>query len=44
MNFHIDVPAFLSTLPIMGKGMLGILLVTGIIIVSVMVVSKLFNK
>ncbi len=37
MNFAIDVNAFLATLPIMGKGMLGIFVVT-IIIIAVMLI------
>lgn len=42
MNF--DIEAFLSTLPVMGKGMLGIFLVTGIIILSMYILSKLTGK
>lgn len=39
--------AFLSTLPIMGKGMAGILIVTAVIILSVYVlnaISKVIDK
>lgn len=43
MNYN----AFLSTLPIMGKGMAGILIVTAVIILSVYVlnaISKVIDK
>ncbi len=36
MNFHIDFPAFLKTLPVMGYGMLGGLIVMGIICLIIM--------
>mgnify|MGYP003554236287 CR=1 FL=1 len=35
MNFTIDFAAFLASLPYMGKGMLGIFIVTAIIVVFV---------
>ena len=40
---NIDINAFLKTLPIMGKGMLGIFVVTAIIIVF-MILLNLFTK
>jgi hypothetical protein len=40
MNFNINTEAFLSTLPYMGKGMLGIFVVTLVIIVSIMILNK----
>lgn len=40
MNFE----AFLQTLPIMGKGMLGIFLVTGVIIGFVYLLNYVSNK
>lgn len=36
--------AFLTTLPVMGKGMLGIFVVTVIIIASIKILNKLTNK
>lgn len=36
---HVD--EFLETLPIMGKGMLGIFIVTGIIILAMMILNKI---
>ena len=39
MNFNID--AFLNSLPMMGKGMLGIFVVTGIIILMIALLNKL---
>jgi len=44
MNFNIDVNAFLSTLPIMGKGMLGIFAVTLIIIAAMAIVNAVGSK
>ncbi len=38
MNF--DVKAMLDTLPLMGKGMLGIFIVTAIIVASIWVLNK----
>ena len=40
---NININAFLKTLPIMGKGMLGIFVVTAIIIVF-MILLNLFTK
>ena len=40
MNFD----AFLQTLPIMGKGMAGIFLVTGVIVLCILIWSKTGNK
>ncbi len=40
----IDVQALLETLPIMGKGMLGIFLVTGAIILVVMLLNAVTTK
>ena len=37
----INVQAFLQTLPIMGKGMLGIFIVTAVIVLCVTVLNKL---
>ncbi len=42
MNF--DVQALLETLPIMGKGMLGIFIVTGAIILAVMILNAVTTK
>lgn len=39
MNISFD--AFVDTLPIMGKGMLGIFVVTGIIVLAMIVLNKL---
>ncbi|MBQ8588638.1 MAG: hypothetical protein IJ454_04515 [Clostridia bacterium] len=44
MNFNIDVNAFLSTLPIMGKGMLGIFAVTLIIIAVMAILNAVGSK
>ncbi len=44
MNFNIDVNAFLSTLPIMGKGMLGIFAVTLIIIAAMAILNAVGSK
>ena len=40
MNFE----AFVSTLPMMGKGMAGIFLVTAVIVLCVLVLGKTDNK
>ena len=40
MNFE----AFLQTLPIMGKGMAGIFLVTGVIVLCILIRGKAGNK
>ena len=39
---HVD--AFLQTLPIMGKGMTGIFLVTGVIVFCILILGKTGNK
>lgn len=41
MNLSFDINAFLATLPIMGKGMLGIFVVTIIIIAVMMILNSL---
>ncbi len=38
---NINVEAFLETLPIMGMGMLGIFIVTGVIILSIVILRNL---
>ena len=40
MNFE----AFLQTLPIIGKGLAGIFLVTGVIVLCILILSKTGNK
>ena len=40
MNFE----AFLQTLPIMGKGMAGIFLVTGVIVLCILILGTTGNK
>lgn len=42
MRFAVD--SFMETLPIMGKGMLGIFVVTAVIILVVLLLNKLTNK
>ena len=44
MNFTIDFEAFLASLPYMGKGMLGIFIVTAIIVVFVNALNNLPEK
>lgn len=39
-----NIQAFLDTLPIMGKGMLGIFAVTAIIILTIILLEKLTTK
>lgn len=39
-TFNINVQGFLDSLPYMGKGMLGIFLVTGAIILAVAILNK----
>ena len=36
--------AFLQTLPIMGKGMVGIFLVTGVIVLCILILGRTGNK
>lgn len=40
----LDVDAFIKTLPIMGKGMLGIFIVTLVIILLITVLNKITSK
>ncbi len=44
MKFSLDVGAFLGSLPIMGRGMLGIFVVTGIIVISMVALNKFTGK
>ena len=44
MNFAIDFPAFLDSLQYMGKGMLGIFIVTSVIVVFVNALNNLPEK
>ncbi len=44
MNFAVDFEAFLASLPYMGKGMLGIFVVTGIIVIFVNALNNLPEK
>ncbi len=44
MNFAIDFDAFLASLPYMGKGMLGIFVVTGVIVLFVNALNNLPEK
>lgn len=39
-----DVQAFMNTLPIMGLGMLGIFVVTGVIILSMYALNAVFKE
>lgn len=41
---NINFEAMLETLPIMGKGMLGIFIVTGVIILAIVVLNKLTSS
>lgn len=41
---QLDLNAFLSTLPVMAKGMGGIFLVTAVLIVSMLLLRKLGEK
>ena len=42
MKLNFD--AFLDSLPIMGKGMLGVFIVVGVILLSVVVLNKVCGK
>lgn len=42
--FQIDIPAFIASLSLMGKGMLGIFLVTGVIVLTVVLLNLLTRK
>ena len=44
MNFALDFNAFLASLPYMGKGMLGIFVVTGVIVLFVNALNNLPEK
>ncbi len=44
MNVHIDIPALLSSLPMMGKGMLSIFIVMGLIGAMIMILNKVTSK
>ena len=44
MNFAIDFNGFLASLPYMGKGMLGIFVVTGVIVLFVNALNNLPEK
>lgn len=44
MNFTVDFDAFLNALPYMGKGMLGIFVVTAVIVVVVNALNNLPEK
>lgn len=39
-----NTEALFETLPVMGKGMAGIFIVTGVIILSMVALNKIFNK
>ncbi len=41
MKFNIDVAKFLETLPFMGKGMLGIFIITVVIIAAMLILNKI---
>ena len=43
-NFHIDVPAFLQTLPMMLKGMLGIFAVILVIYGCIFLFNRIFKE
>lgn len=43
-SFAVTPDKFLESLPIMGKGMLGIFLVMGIIILTITLLNKFSNK
>lgn len=42
-NFHFDVAALLESLPIMGKGMLGIFAVIAVIYIVIIVFNRVFK-
>ena len=44
MNFAIDFEAFLASLPYMGKGMLGIFIVTALIVLVVNALNNIPEK
>lgn len=41
---NINFSAFLESLPVMGKGMLGIFIVTAIIVLCIALLNKAFSK
>ena len=43
LNEYIDINAFLGSLPYMGKGMLGIFIITAVIIIAVLLINKIGN-
>ena len=44
MKFNINTNALLETLPVMGKGMFGIFIVTLVIVLSIFLLNKASNK
>ncbi len=44
MNFHIDIDAFLNSLGYMGQGLLGIFIVTGFLILTMVLLNLLSKK
>ena len=44
MNVHIDFPALLASLPMMGKGMLSIFIVMGLIGLMIGLLNKVTSK
>ena len=44
MNIRIDGQALVDSLPIMGKGMLGIFLVTAVIVITVAILNKVTGR
>ncbi len=41
---NISIDAFIQSLPVMGKGMLGIFIVTAIIVLSILILNKVTSK
>lgn len=41
---NISFDAFMQSLPVMGKGMLGIFIVTAIIVLSILILNKVTSK
>lgn len=41
MNFHLDIKNFLTVLPFIGKGMLGIFAITFVIVICIWLLDKL---
>ena len=44
MNFHINFPAFVDSLQYMGKGLLGIFIVTAVIVLAITLLQKVLSK